>query len=252
MPHDHKILITWGTGRLGKACKKIFPDAIYPTRKDMDITDIDMIEKYITEQKPEYIIHLAALASIPWCEENKQLAWDINVEWTRKIINIAKKYWVKKMLYLQSACIFSWEDAPYDEDSIPNPKHYYGFTKACAEEIVKSSQTANFKTIVTRTNFTTMPWEYPKAFVDRYGTYLFAQWVAKWMKEILEDNKGLQVIHICWDKKISMYEYAVAWWSDVEKLTLSEYTGIPLTVDMSLITKYWHTYQLEDSDFIDF
>lgn len=63
----------------------------------------------------------------------------------------------------------------YDEDSLPNPKHYYGLTKLLAEEIVKSYNAEHFKTIVTRTNFTTMPWEYPKAFTDRYGTYLFAE-----------------------------------------------------------------------------
>jgi nucleoside-diphosphate-sugar epimerase len=56
----------------------------------------------------------------------------------------------------------------YDEDSIPAPKHYYGITKLVAEEIVKSYNDDNFQTIIVRTNFTTMPWEYPKAFTDRF------------------------------------------------------------------------------------
>jgi dTDP-4-dehydrorhamnose reductase len=167
------------------------------------------------------------------------------------LVEIAKNNWVEKFLYLQSACIFSWEDSPYHEDSIPNPKHYYGFTKTIAEEIIKSYDSNDFKTLIARTNFTTMPWEYEKAFTDRFWTYLFAQWVAKWMKEFLEDNRSHQIIHLCWDKKISMYEYAKLWWSNVWELTMLEYRWVWLTRDMSLISNNWHTYKIEDSNFND-
>lgn len=251
MLEENKILITWWTGRLGKASKKIFPNAIYPSRQDMDITDSEMIENFIIKTKPKYIIHLAALASIPACEDNKKLAWKINVEASKNLVEIAKNNWVEKFLYLQSACIFSWEDSPYHEGSIPNPKHYYGFTKTIAEEIIKSYDSNDFKTLIARTNFTTMPWEYEKAFTDRFWTYLFAQWVAKWMKEFLEDNRSHQIIHLCWDKKISMYEYAKLWWSNVWELTMLEYRWVWLTRDMSLISNNWHTYKIEDSNFND-
>ncbi len=248
---DDQIIITWWTWRLGKACKKVFPNSIYPNRKEMDITNIKMVESFLKKNKAKYIIHLAAIASIPKCEENKELAWEVNVKATRNLLKIAKRQWIKKFLYLQTACIFSWEESPYDENSTPNPKHYYWLTKLASEEIVKSYDDDNFTTIIARTNFTTMPWEYEKAFTDRFWTYLFAQWVAKWMKEFLEDNKEKQIIHICWDRKISMYEYATLWWSKVWKLTIWEYSWVWLTRDMSLITKNWHTYKIEDSKFND-
>jgi len=252
MIKQSKILITGWTGRLGKACKKILPNAIYPGRVEMDINNPEMIKDFISLHKPEIIIHLAALASIPKCEENKTLAWNTNVLATRNIVEIAKDLWVKKFLYLQSACIFSWEDDfMYDEDSIPSPKHYYGITKLIAEEIIKSYNDENFQTIIARTNFTTMPWEYPKAFTDRFWTYLFAQWVVKWLVEILESETKLPIIHICWDKEISMYDYAKLGWSNVEPLTMEEYSWIWLTKKMSLTTKYWHTYKIEDSNFND-
>lgn len=252
MLQKSKLLITGWTGRLGRACKKIFPSALYPSRKDMDITDKESIETYIKENKPEIVIHLAALASIPKCEENKEIAWNTNVTATRSLVEISKKHGVKKFIYLQSACIFSWEeDGMYDEESIPNPKHYYGITKLVAEEIVKSYTTPDFQTIIIRTNFTTMPWEYPRAFTDRFWTYLFAQWVVKGIKEVIESNTMIPIIHICGDREISMYEYAKMWGSTVEKITLEEYRWVALTRRMSLSTKYWHTYKIEESDFND-
>lgn len=254
MLQQEKILVTGGTWRLGKAFKKIFPHAIYPSRKDMDITDSKSIEDFLAKTKPEIVIHLAALATIPGCENDKELAWKTNVLWVRTMVEISKnRGTVKKFLYLQSACIFSWEDDfMYDEDSIPNPKHYYGFTKAIAEEIVKSYNSESFQTIIARTNFTTMPWEYPKAFTDRYGTYLFAQWVVKWIKEIVESDTRLPVIHICGEREISMYDYAIMGGSKkVEPMTLVDYKWPPLTRRMSLTTKYWKSYKIQDSDFND-
>lgn len=253
MLNESRILITGWTGRLGKSCKRIFPDAIYPSRLDMDITNPEAIRSFIEKHKPEIIIHLAAIASIPKCEDNKALAWNTNVKATRDLAEIAKNSAdVKKFVYLQTACIFSWEDElMYDEDSIPSPKHYYGITKLAAEEVVKSYNSPDFQTIIARTNFTTMPWEYPKAFTDRFGTYLFAQGVVKWIRDILESGTHLPIIHICGDKEISMYDYAVMWWSKVEPMTLSDYNWPQLTRRMSLRTKYWHTYKIGESNFND-
>lgn len=48
-----------------------------------------------------------------------------------------------------------------------------------------------------------------------------------------------------------MYEYAKAGGSDVEPMDLSQYHGPALTKNMSLSTKVWKKYRLEDSEFID-
>jgi dTDP-4-dehydrorhamnose reductase len=57
----------------------------------MDITNPEMIKKILKKHNPKYIIHLAALASIPKCEENKSLAWKINVEASKNLVKIAKQ-----------------------------------------------------------------------------------------------------------------------------------------------------------------
>src|SRR5680860_315182 len=129
--NDKKILFTGGSGRLGKACKKIFPKAQYPIKEELNILDRKSICKYLLNNEVEIVIHLAAMASIPKCEENKEMAYQMNVEGTRNILEGTKIIKVKHFIYLNTACIFlgASDDKLEDEDSLPNPKHYYGLTK---------------------------------------------------------------------------------------------------------------------------
>jgi dTDP-4-dehydrorhamnose reductase len=252
MINQKKWLITWWNGRLGRASKKILPDAMYPSKFELNILDLNSLDEYFKNNDIEVVIHLAALANITKCELDKRLARDTNVWGVRNILDASKRKWIKKFIYLQTACIFNGEETDwYNEDDLPNPKNYYWITKMIAEEIVKTYNSISMHTIVVRTNFTSMPWEYPKAFTDRFGTYLFAQWVIKGIREIIESNTLLNIIHVCWERELSMYEYAKLGGSNVLPITLSEYQWPPLTRRMSLKTTKRHTYKIEDSDFID-
>lgn len=251
---ESKILITGGTGRLGKACKKIMPYAQFPPRSELDIQKNETILNYFKTHKIRTVIHLAAMTGIVDCEANKPKAYDTNVAATRRLIEAAvKSDQVKHFIYVSTACVFPGTDpnAMEDEDSIPDPKNYYSITKALAEEVVKSYDSQQMKVTIVRTNFSSMPWPYPKAFIDRFGTYLFPQGVAKGLKDLVIYKPANPIIHICGDRKLSMYEYAKAGGSKVAPLTLTEYKGPPLTINMSLTSKYWHSYKLEDSDHVD-
>lgn len=250
---ESKILITGGSGRLGKACKKIFKKSQYPNKEILDLQNNDSINNYLSKNKIDIVIHLAAMTGIPNCENDKEKAYDVNVNGIRRLLEAAKKNGVKHFIYLNTACVFPGtnDETMENEDSLPYPKHYYGLTKYIAEEIAKTYNSKEMMVTITRTNFTSMPWEHPKAFTDRYGTYLFAQGVAKGLKDIIKEKPQYPIIHICGDKKISMYDYAIAGKSKVEPMTLEEYKGTPLTKNMSITSKYWKLYKLEDSDFND-
>lgn len=253
MMDKNKILITGGTGRLGKTCKKIMPDAMYPTHKIMDITDKNKVFDYIESNRPECIIHMAAMTDVIGCEKNISSAWAVNVEGTKNLLTAAKIVGsVKLFIYVNTACIFPGDNIGfYDEYSIPAPKNFYGMTKLIGEEVAKTYDDDYMQVIAIRTNFTTMPWEYARAFTDRFGTYLFAEDVIKALMEIVETRPHRPVIHICGDKVLSMYDYAVAGGSKVAPITLSEHCALnndndntKLTKNMCLSTQYWHTYSI--------
>ncbi|MDP3765572.1 MAG: sugar nucleotide-binding protein [Nanoarchaeota archaeon] len=238
-----KVLITGGSGALGKSLKKVFRNAIFPAHAEMDITKPREVDKVILSYKPKTLIHTAALVSIRECEENRQKAWLTNVEGTQNIVNALNK--LNNNCYLISmstACVFAGESKKfYTEDGIPAPKNYYSITKLCGEIVARQYRNV----CIVRTNFAPKEqWKYPKAFVDRFGTYLFAGGVAKGIFDIYK-KKEKGIIHVVGDKRMSMYELALLTGSkNVGKMTLDEYDGPPVTVDMSLSTNKWKKYKI--------
>ena len=239
-----KVLITGGSGALGDSLKRTFNGAFCPMHAEMDITDKNKVTKTILSYKPEILIHTAALVGVRECEEDKQKAWLANVEGTQNIVDALKKldndcY----LIYMSTACVFAGENERYyTEDSVPSPKNYYSFTKLCGELITRQHQ----NTCIIRTNFVPKKqWKYPKAFTDRFGTYLFTDTVAKGIFDVCK-KKEQGIIHIVGDKRVSMFELAIlAGSKNVGKTTLADYKGPSLTIDMSLSTKRWKKYKLE-------
>ena len=238
------ILITGASGDLGQSLRKVFPDACCPSHKEMDITEINSVMKTILKFKPDAVIHAAALVGIRECEENKKKAWLTNVEGTQNIVDAVKKLGSNcYLIYMSTACVFAGENEKYyTENDIPSPKNYYSLTKLCGEIITRQHGNA----CIIRTNFVPKKqWKYPKAFIDRFGTYLFSDNVAIGIQEVAK-KKEKGIIHIVGDKRMSMYELAIlAGSKNVGKMSLDEYKGPSLTVDMSLSTKRWKKYKIK-------
>src|SRR5690349_18364161 len=55
-----KILMSGGTGLLGRQLKRIDPSIISTTRQEMDVSNYDNIISQIKKNKPDIFLHLAA------------------------------------------------------------------------------------------------------------------------------------------------------------------------------------------------
>lgn len=226
-----KILITGGSGDLGSELVKRFAryyHVVAPHHDVMDVTDHDQVLSVMKFVKPDLVIHAAAITDARTCETDWKEARAVNVNGTYNVAMAALK--VKaKMIHVSTACVFDGTSAPFNENTKPSPKNWYSMTKVAAESIVLAAS-PNF--LVIRTNFVARkPWKYQAAFIDRYGTYLFADDVAYGIDKVLEMTG---VVHVCGDQKLSMYELARMVSPKVKMMTLADYQGPPLTVDMSL------------------
>jgi len=237
-----KTLITGGSGILGTELKKLFPNSLFPSHSDLDITNNEMVFDYFSKNEFDSIIHTAAMTSVRQCESEKKLCWNSNVVGTKNLVDATTEFRSNsKFIYVSTACVFDGHTDMYKESSIPHPENFYALTKLIGEQFAKNLKNH----IIIRTNFVgKQKWMHPKAFTDRFGTYLFAENVASAIREIFDANiEG--TIHIVGDKKLSMYDLAKITTPSIKPMTIDEYQGPPLTMDMSLDTERWKKYTLK-------
>lgn len=235
------VLITGGSGSLGTELRKQFQDCLCPSHSELDITDRKSVHETFKRNDIDLVIHAAALTKIRPCEENKHLAWNTNVNGTKNLVDavLSTKPSIP-FLYISTACVFDGHTGMYVESSIPYPENFYALTKLVGEHEVNRLPSY----LIIRTNFVAKTtWPYPKAFTDRFGTYLFADDVAKGIYEIQKENMS-GFVHIVGDKKISMFELAKMTTPQVQPMTIKEYSGPRLTMDMSLDTERWKKYKI--------
>lgn len=240
------ILVTGGSGKLGRELVKVYPKCLNPKHSEFDITCETKVSKFIEERKPSLIIHTAALTGINQCETNRELAWKTNYLGTMNLVKACEKFSEDcYFVYISTACVFYGDRGNYSESDLPYPKNYYSLTKLLGESAVKSSSLEDW--LIIRTNFVSREkWPYPSAFVDRFGTYLFADDLAEAIREVLEKRmKG--TLHVCGEEKLSMFELAKITTPEVRPMTLKEYNGPPLTVDMSLVSERIKHFKLKRS-----
>ena len=76
----NKIVISGGNGRFATVLKKTINSKNYffPSKSQMNILNLNSLEKYLELKKPKYFIHVAAL-SRPMDIHNKEISKSIDI-----------------------------------------------------------------------------------------------------------------------------------------------------------------------------
>ncbi len=111
--------------------------SIYGNFVKLDISGKTHVDEAFKTIKPDVVVHAATLTDVDKCETNKELAWKINVEGTRNIVEAAQSAG-SFLIYISTDYVFSGEKGNYKEIDKPDPINYYGLTKLKAEEIVQT------------------------------------------------------------------------------------------------------------------
>ncbi|MEK6829339.1 MAG: sugar nucleotide-binding protein, partial [Nanoarchaeota archaeon] len=198
-----RILITGASGKLGRELTKLIPNALTPSHQELDVSNERNIYKYIQENLPDVVIHLAAFVSPAKCEIEKEKAWVTNVSGTKYLVEACEKFAPEcYFLLISTPCVFSGKEGNYHENSLPYPENFYSVTKFVQEIIIQQSK---LRFCIMRGNFVSFEkYPYPKAFTDRWGTYLFAHQLARAILDVII-IRATGIIHLVGNKKISMY-----------------------------------------------
>ena len=137
-----KYLITGGTGQLGHDIVKELISRgelnyLAPTTKEMNITNKDEVEKVILGYKPDIIFHCAAYTAVDKAEEDRENCYNVNVNGTKNIVEVAKII-NAKVVYISTDYVFDGtKKTEYETEDITNPINYYGYTKLLGEKEVQ-------------------------------------------------------------------------------------------------------------------
>lgn len=103
----------------------------------IDLCDYDRLDNFITQIKPKYVFHFAALARIQPSIADP-LRWnDNNVNATLNLLWSCKKNNVKKVVFSSSSSVYGDNEPPFVETMLPDPKSPYALSKYLCERWCK-------------------------------------------------------------------------------------------------------------------
>ena len=151
-----RVLILGSKGQLGSSIlEKLEGHASMGTfltafsRDELDVTDVEQLEKQFEIFQPDTIINCAAWTDVEGAESNYTLARDINYVGVVNIVRAAEKR-NARIIQLSTDYVFDGShESPIRESEMQNPINCYGETKAEAEKFLLKEYHEN--SIVIRT-----------------------------------------------------------------------------------------------------
>ena len=134
-----RVLITGSDGMLGSDVKKILSghNVCATNKKTLDVTKYEDFRKQ-TNFNPDYIIHLAAITDLEYCEKNPEKAYHVNHVGTFNAVMFAEEIGAR-FIYMGTTNIFDGERGLYKESETytkANPLNHYGRSKLYGENSV--------------------------------------------------------------------------------------------------------------------
>lgn len=227
-----KTLIIGASGMLGSDLCKVFPDAVKLTHRELDITNRDQVLESIQRIKPDSVINAAAYTDVDGCEDDQELAIQVNGYGPGHIAEACSIFGAK-LIHFSTDYIFDGSKREYIESDIPNPVNAYGYSKLIGEK--KIIETLNdYKIIriswlfgVHGKNFVekilklSREMDTVKVVNDQFGKPTYTMDLATKVKEVIELDSG--IYHITNDGMCSWYEFASSITDNVVPCTSGEF-----------------------------
>ena len=187
MLNNKKIVVTGGTGRFGKLLKKnVNKNFIFPTKKELNILEIDQIINYLQKKRPKYLIHLAGLSRpIIIHEKNISLSIKLNIIGTSNLVIACKKLGIK-IIYFSTSYVYPEKKGNHNEKSPLLPINNYAWSKLggeCAVQMYKNS-------LILRVSMTEKPFVHKSAFTNMFTNFIYHEDFLRIFLKII-DQKGI-------------------------------------------------------------
>jgi len=209
----NKVVVSGGNGRFATVLKKTINSKNYyfPSKFQMNILNLNSLEKYLKLKKPKYFMHVAAL-SRPMSIHDKKISEsiDINIIGTSNVVKICEKLKIK-LIYFSTGYVYPGIKGNYTEQDPVNPINKYAISKLGGECAVKMYDNS----LILRIMMCEKPFIHKSAFYDVKTNFIFQEEVAKMIPKLL-DKKG--IINIG-GKTQSVYNFAKRYNNKIKKIS---------------------------------
>jgi len=131
-----KVLVLGKDGQVGRALARVFPEAIFLGRKDLDLSLPETIEFTLQELQPSCIINAAAYTAVDQAESEAELAFLVNETAVAELARYAAENNVW-LIHFSTDYVFPGEQKhPYREDNATGPTGVYGRSKLAGEQAI--------------------------------------------------------------------------------------------------------------------
>lgn len=228
-----QILLTGGSGRLGRELQKLRKFDYVPTHAELDIADWNSVWNYFRQfvlEPPILIVNAAAYTAVERAELEHDACYQTNVIGVRNLVQTGYD-----VLQISTSYVYDGTKGNYKEDDAVNPLGYYALTKALAEETVLGGGGK-----VIRTLFKPRPWPFPKAYDDQITTGFYVDEAAKQINEAIDAFELLPSIVHQGGKRQTILDLALETRS-VFRMSRKE-VNANLPEDVSLNCHWWNCF----------
>lgn len=133
-----KILITGSTGFLGSRLAYYLKDKyelLLPSHGELNVSREEAVRAYIEENRPDVVLHCAALSNTGYCEQHREESHRVNVQGTVRIAK-ACKLTGAKLVFMSSDQVYNGTHllGPLKEEDVLQPVNIYGQHKLECEQ----------------------------------------------------------------------------------------------------------------------
>jgi dTDP-4-dehydrorhamnose reductase len=230
-----KLLFTGASGFLGYHLLRVFAndwdiygitnskdfDFAGATRIKCDLTNYIELGNYFDDIEPDAVIHAAAIADANFCQQNKELAYSVNVDASKNLAGICCDFQIP-FAFTSTDLVFDGIKGMYCEEDEKNPLSIYGEQKAIAEDEILS--------IYPEATVFRLPimFGYPEAslgnymrrfieqikrderatlFNDEYRSIAGARSISEGILKLLGKTSG--IIHVAGPERLSRYDFGL-------------------------------------------
>jgi dTDP-4-dehydrorhamnose reductase len=199
-----KILITGGSGLLGsnliKLIDKSLNEVITPSSKDLDIRSAELVSNFIELNKPDIVIHCAAIAKFADAENRPIDTIEVNIIGTCNMVGTCMKNNIR-FVYISTSHVFDGQDGNYKPTDKVNPLTKYSKSKVGGE----MASLIYENSLVIRTEFCEETFPFDTAYTDKFSSKEYIDILApKILDKCLGDEIG--ICHVGGPRR-SFYEF---------------------------------------------